>query len=272
MMRFSRPVTLLMSLILGAAVFASCSDGGSDVPAPTASPPAAATDPGQATSEPQATPEAAFQSFRYTVDFEATLDSPSAGRVTSLERHVEGVYAAPGSHAFTGAFGPQSPRHQAVAIGDDAWYREGGGTWQKMALSDLLVLGAVALTSAQPGFLNDAGLEEKLSGLESTPEETDGAAARKYTVPVDQVARVEGFLRSAFFQEVAGLEGFQLTLWVDDASGALLRAELSTTATPAAILGADAVQDIPPDTRATVALEIRLSQVNDSTIRISPPV
>ncbi|MEX2159075.1 MAG: hypothetical protein WEB04_06685 [Dehalococcoidia bacterium] len=260
---------ILASLIIGVAI--ACGGGASNN-APTATAPVVTPAP-IATGEPGPTPEPAFQSFAYEVQFVAAIESASSQPITSIERRAEGLFQAPGSHAFGGGLGVvgQTPGHQAVVIGDQAWYREGDGAWQQITTTAFLQLGASALTSAQPGFLNETAFEGKLEGLDFTTEESAGVTAHKYSVPADEVNRIGSLLRIAFIQDISQLENVVLTAWTSEETGALVRFELSTLAPPAAVLG-QVPENIPADAKARVTLHVELSRINDSSIRISPPI
>lgn len=261
------PVVILASLLIGVSI--ACGDSNN---APTATAPVVTLAP-ITTGEPGLTPEPAFQSFAYEVQFVAAIESARSQPITSIERRAEGLFEAPGSHAFGGGLGVvgQTPPHQGVIIGDRAWYREGEGGWQEMPASEFVQLSASALTSAQPGFLNDATFENKLEGLDFTTEESSGVMAHKYIVPADEVDRIGSLLRIAFLQDISELENFVLTAWTSEETGALVRFELSTLAPSAAVLG-QVPENIPADAKARVTLHVELSRINDSSIRISPPI
>lgn len=255
-----------------AALSAGCGGGDGKGAATTATAPAPTPAP-VATGTPGPTPQPAFQSFAYDVQFVAAIESPASGPVMSIERRVQGVFEAPSSHAFAGGLGVpgQTPGHQAVVIGDQAWYREDDGAWQQMTAAAFLELGASALTSAHPGFLNDTAYEGKLQGLDFTTEESAGVTARKYVVSASETGRIGDLLRYAFLQDISQLQNVDLTVWTSEATGALVRLELSTTTTPAAVLG-QVPDNVPADAQARVTLHVELSQINDPSIKVSPPI
>jgi hypothetical protein len=226
-----------------------------------------------ATGEPGPTPEPAFQSFAYEVQFVAAIESADSRPLTSIERRAQGLFAAPGSHAFGGGLGVvgQTPPHQGVVIGDRAWYREGAGAWQEMTAAQFAEVSASALTSVQAGFLNDGTFEDKLDGLDFTTEQSSDVTAHKYTVPAEEVDRVGSLLRIALLQNISELENVDLTVWTSEETGALVRVELSTLAPAAAVLG-QVPEGIQPGAKARVTLHVELSRINDPTIRIAPPI
>ena len=255
-----------------AALSAGCGGGDGKGAATTATAPAP-TPAAVATGTPGPTPQPAFQSFAYDVQFVAALESPTSGPVTSISRRAQGVFEGPSSHAFAGGLGVpgQTPGHEAVLVGDQAWYREDNGAWQQMTAAAFLQLGASALTSAQPGFLNDTAFEGKLQGLDFTTEESAGVRAHKYVVPAGEIDRIGSLFRYAFLQDISQLQNVGLTVWTSEETGALVRVELSMTTTPAAVLG-QVPDTMPADAQARVTLHVELSQINDPSIKVSPPV
>ena len=270
-------LTLLLSLLLVLA--ASCGDGdgdildGDDEPAATAiatdvpdEEPTAAATPASATS--------AFESYHYTVELTVTVPASGAGSGGAISGLVEGDFVAPGSHAFTSRyeFAGIAGSSQVVIIGDDAWYRGAGdGPWTASSSRDPFVLEEISLTSADEGFLNDADFVQGLRTLESTPEEINGVQTRKYVIPREAVEALRGLLGAGFGEDLAGLETFEMTVWVEPESSGLVRAEFVATATED-FLEPGAPFELDPGSTIEVEMTINLTRINDPAIEIEPPI
>lgn len=272
MPRSLRVFALLAGLLLLAGLAAAC--GGDDEEAkPTATAVEEATETPEATEE-SGTPQAEypFESFHYTVEIDFTISAPGEAEETAISGLIEGDFVAPDSHAFTSRFefGGLSGTQEVVIIGDDAWIREGSGEWRATTLSDPDVQGALDLTSADPGFLQDPEFAQDISVLDSTPETIGGIQTRRYHIPKEAVDTLVELLGEEFLQDASGLEEFEMTVWLEGESGTLIRAELIATASPA-LLGEEQTFDLPPDATVNVSMTINLSRFDDPTIEIEPP-
>ncbi len=242
MQRFVRIFTLLVSvLLLVGLIAAACGDGDEQEAEPTA------------TTAAEAPETAAEQTF--------------------ISGQVEGDFVAPDSHSFTSTFefAGISGSQEVVIIGNDAWTREGAGDWTKTTADDPEVQDATDLTSADPEFLFSEDLAEGIAVLESEPETIDGVETRRYHIPMEAVEAIVGLLGEEFLEDAGGLEEFEMTVWLEEQSGALVRAELNATAGPE-IFGGDAGFDLSPDASAIISMTINLTQINDPDIRIEPPI
>ena len=74
-----------------------------------------------------------------------------------------------------------------------------------------------------------------------------------------------------FLADTAGLEDFEMTVWLDEETDGLVRAELTATAGPD-IFGDDAGFNLADDATVTVSMTINVTQINDPDIEIEPPV
>ena len=272
-----RLLTLLLSAVMLAGL-AACGGGddGDDTPTATAVATEVPAD-GEPTEEPDATSEpageAAFDSYHYTVDLVFTISAPGETDETFVSGQVEGDFVAPDSHSFetTFEFAGLSVSQAAVIIGDDAWLKEGSGDWQATTRSDSAVLDALALTSADPGFLDDENFADDFAALDSTSEELNGVQTRKYFIPKEAVDTLVDLLGDEFLADTAGLQEFEMTVWLEEETGTLVRAEFDAIAGPE-ILGEDAGFSLPEDASAHVTMVINLTQINDSSISIEPPI
>lgn len=242
-------------------------------------PPVAAEAPTATTEAPIARPTVApsgaspFDSFHYTVDMEFTISEPGEEAGTLISVSVEGDFVAPDSHAFTSKFefAGLSGTQEVVIIGDDAWLREGSGDWVQTTSSDPDVLDAIDLTSADPDFLWDEDFARNISVLDSQPETLDGVQTRRYHIPREAVDMLASLLGQGLLQDTAGLEEFEMTVWLEEETRALVRAEFTATASPELIDGG-APFDVSPDATLNVAMSIRLTSLNDPSIEIEPPL
>lgn len=274
MPRFLRIFAFLSGLLLLAGLAFACGDGGEE-----AKPTATATEEATEEPEPTATEETEapqaeypFQRFHYTVEMDFTISAPGEGEETAISGRIEGDFVAPDSHAFTSRFefGGLSGTQEVVIIGNDAWIREGSGEWRATSRSDPDVQGALDLTSADPGFLQDPEFAQDISVLESTPETIGGIQTRRYHIPKEAVDTLVELLGEEFLQDASGLEEFEMTVWLEEESGTLIRAELIATASPE-LLGEEETFDLPPGATVNVSMTISLSRFDDPTIEIVPP-
>lgn len=279
MQRFVRTFAFLVSLLLLAGVVAACGGGGEAEPTatavsePTEAPEATPTEVGEA--EPTVAPAgaSAFDSFHYTVAMEFTISEPGAEDETFISGQVEGDFVTPDSHAFSSTFefAGLSATQEVVIIDEDAWLRQGGGDWTETARLDTEVQDAISLSSADAGFLQDQGFAEDLAVLDSEPETINGVETRKYFIPSEAVDTLVGLLGEDFLADASGLEEFEMTVWLEEETGALVRAEFTATAT-AELLGEDAVTGLSPDATLAISMAINLTQINSPSIEIEPPI
>lgn len=251
MIRFFRIalVPLLLVLVAGFALACDGDDNGGD---PTAT--AAMTgEPDDATEAPGAT----------------ATESASG---TAIAGHIEGDFVAPNSHAFTQRFevGGLSGEQSVVIIGPDAWVREGSGDWERLSSDDPEVIDLLDLTSGDVDFLDSTELGDDLAALDSESEEINGVATRRYFIPREAVATLVDVLGGDFIGDAAGLEEFEMTVWVGEESGAIIRAEIEAIAGPD-LLGGGTGFDISPDSSVQLSLTIDRTQINDPDIVIEPP-
>jgi hypothetical protein len=212
-------------------------------------------------------PSGAFESYRYavTIGFNV-VGEESAG----INGTIDGEYLAPDSHAFSQAYqlAGLEASNDVVIIGDDAWEREGDGDWETTDRDAI----NVDLTSADPDFFTDADFAEDIAVFDSEPDEVGGRQARRYSFDREQLAQVGELLGEDFFEEGSpeGIQEFEFTVWVDDETDALLRAEIDATATAEA-LGETGLA-IQPGQVVHVTLTLELRDVNDTSIVIEPPI
>jgi hypothetical protein len=263
MPRLLRLAACLLGLFVLIAGTAACGGGGGDDdedPTPTSA----------ATEEPSSTNP--FDSFHYTVDLEFSVVADSEdGLITGT---VEGDYVAPDSHAFSTSFSVAglSGTEEAVIIDDQAWYRESGTEWRETTRDDPDIVSAIELTSADPGFLSADNLGEDLAGLDSEIEERNGVSTRRYHIPRDAVDTLIDIFGDEFLQDASGLRDFEMTVWLEEESGALIRAEFSASASPELFGEEDPFLGLDPNDAIVVSMVIDLTQINDSSISIEPPI
>lgn len=281
MPRFPRLLALLIVAPLLAALVAACGDDG-DEKEPTATAPAAEE---TATEAPPTTPEATepeptesaglipFDSLHYVVDLEITIAQPGEADETFISGQIEGDYVAPDSHAFSNTFefGGLSGTEEIVIIGDDAWIREGQGDWTATSRLAPEIVNTLDLTSADPGFLSATDLAEGISALDSEPDSVNGVQTRRYQIPKEAIETLSEILGEDFLADTAGLEDFEMTVWLDEETDGLVRAELTATASPD-IFGDDAGFNLAEDATVTISMTIDVTQINDPAIEIEPPI
>ena len=282
-MRPRLPLALLLtSLVLLAGVAFACGgDGDDDAAEPTATEeerdttPAEADD-GEPTDEPEPTQassgEPPFDSYHYTVDLAFTVEDAGDTEGTSISGSVEGDFVAPDSHSFTSSFefAGIGVTQEAVIIGDDAWYREGSGDWTATTVSDPQVQDALSLSSADPGFLQDQEFASDISALDSEAETLNGVETRRYHIPKEAIETLAELLGEDFLEDAAGLEDFEMTVWLEDETGGLVRAEFTATASPD-VFGAGAPFDLSAGATVSITMTINVTQINDESIEIEPP-
>ncbi len=263
-----------LALLAGTLVFfgivATACGGGGDKGG--AKPTSTVAEPTETRREPSGG-AAPFDSFHYTVDLGFTVTEPGQQEETFISGQVEGDFVGPDSHAFSSsfAFGGLSGTQEVVIIGDDAWIKEAGGDWRKATRADSAVADAIDLTSADPDFLQDPEISDALAALDSEPETINGVDTLRYHIPKSALPALTSLLGEDFLQDVSGLKEFEMTVWLEEETRALVRADLTASATPE-LLGQDAPFDISPDSTLTVTMLINLTQINDSDINIEPPI
>lgn len=205
-----------------------------------------------------------FDSFHYTVEIGFTVDGEDGG----IGVNIEGDYVAPESHSYVQSFsfGGLSGSESAVIIGDDAWSREGEGDWAESSPSLL----NTDLTSADPDFFSDPEFIDDIAVLDSVDDEVDGREARRYEFTLDQLDAIVAILGDEFLEDLDGVEDLSMTVWVDKEETALLRAELSATASAEAL--GDTGLDLEPGQLVTVQMNILVTDVNDDSIEIEAPI
>lgn len=232
--------------------------------------------PTRASGQRTATPRAArtstsagpalhsFDSFHYSVEIAFTVDDEDGGIGVS----IEGDYVSPDSHSYVQSFsfGGLSGSESAIIIGDDAWAREGEADWEESSPSFL----NTDLTSADPDFFSDPEFIEDIEVLDSDDDEVDGREARRYEFSLDDIDTIVEILGDEFLEDMEGVEDLSMTVWVDKEETALLRAELTATASAEAL--GDTGLDLDPGQLVTVEMHILVTQVNDGSIEIEAPI
>ena len=280
MPRYLRAVLLIAAIALLATGAVACKSGKKkSEPAKTSTPAAASdakTPSGEKTPRPTApsgTSASPFDSFHFTVDLDFQVDDPAQQDGTLVKGRVEGDFVAPDSHAFTSTFEffGLSFSEEAVIIGEDAWYRETGSEWRTTTRDDPDVQNALSLTSADPGFLQDPEFESNLSSLDSEDDVKNGVPTRRYTITREQVEALTQLLGESFLEDSAGIEDLEMTVWLEKESGALVRAELSATATAEA-LGGDSTFNLSEGSTVSIEMTINVTQIDDEGISVEPPI
>jgi hypothetical protein len=260
-------------------------DGGGDVTASaTAAPterageresPVPTLDPsGRATSTPA--PALGLRSFRYTSEFSIEADAPGDAPPDSVRGRVDGTFVAPDLHAWTqtGSVGDISVREEWVFLPDAAWRRDGGaGAWEQLSRGEGEALANADLTSLDRDFLAlDEDFVESLSALQAQADTVDGRTARYYVLTqndIDTISRLLGpdAFGGAPIDEIRDLE---FRIWLDDETGALLRADFSATAPPEA-LGDEPPFAVAPGSVLRLRLTVALRDVNSDAVTVEPP-
>ncbi|MEX0785574.1 MAG: hypothetical protein WD939_02960 [Dehalococcoidia bacterium] len=278
MPRFLRMIALLAGALLMVVLLAACGgDDGGDDGEPTETPAATEVVDGEPDDEPTDTPglaaEQPFDSYHYEVEVGFTVTEPGEESSELITVNVEGDYAGPDSHSFTNSFSFAgiSATQDVVIIGDDAWFRESGGDWTATTALDPEVLDSIDLTSADPGFLQDSDLANDFASLDSEPEERNGVQTRRYFIPKEAVEALVDILGEDFLSDTGGLQEFEMTVWLEEESDALIRAELEAVASPE-LLGDEPGFSVSPDAVLNLTMLIDVTQINDSGISIEPPI
>ncbi len=207
-----------------------------------------------------------LDSFHYQVDISFAV----VGEDGSIGGSIEGDYVAPDSHSYQQTFtiGGISGSEDAIIIGDEAWSREGEEDW---AEADRFGLNT-DLTSADDEFIADAEFIDDIAALKSEDSDVDGRPARKYTFTKDDIDVITDILGEGFLNadNLADIQDFSFVIWVDEDKDVILRAELKATALAAAL--GDTGLGVDPKQTITVSLTLHLSDVNDKSIEIEPPI
>ncbi len=274
MHRYLRAALLIAALALVATGAIACKSS-SKKAAPTATKSTASGTPTMAaTGQPTSVSGAStFKSFHYTVGLDFQVNDPNQPQSSLIKGKVEGDFVAPDSHSFTSQFqlAGISYSEQAVIIGQDAWYKNSGSDWRATTRDDADVKNAISLTSADPGFLQDPEFANNLSALDSQPDTINGVEARRYFIPKGAVQALSQLLGNSFLKNAAGLQDFQMTVWLENKTRGLVRAELTATASPD-VFGANAPFNVSPESTVSINMTINLTQINDESISVRPPI
>ncbi|HLB22595.1 MAG TPA: hypothetical protein VJP07_00725 [Dehalococcoidia bacterium] len=207
-----------------------------------------------------------LDSFHYEVEIAFNV----AGEDVAISGRIEGDYVAPDAHSYTQefSFAGISGSEAAVIIGGEAWRREGESDWEEVDPSDL----NTDLTSADPEFIADSEFVEDIDVFDSEEDQVDGRAARKYSFTKEDIDAIAGLLGDDFIDEndLGDIDAFTMVVWIDEEEEVILRADLSATAKAAAL--GDTGLGVDPDQLVEVTLTLRLSNVNDGSIEIEPPI
>ena len=280
MHRYLRAALLVAAIALVATGAIACRSSSKKKPEPTATKTQAAATSAKRTpagKTPAATTttgaSAAFDSFHYTVTLDFQVNDPAQPESSLINGNVEGDFVAPDSHAFTSQFDffGLSFSEEAVIIGDDAWYRESDGDWRATTRDDADVQNALSLTSADPGFLQDPEFSSNLSGLDSESDTINGVETRRYHIPKEAIEALSQLLGESFLQDAAGLQDFEMTVWLEKETDSLVRAELTATASPE-VFGGDAPFDLSPEATVSIHMTINVTRINDDRISVEPPI
>jgi hypothetical protein len=237
---------------------------------------AAGTTTTQATTTPKAgaTSSAvnALDSYHYVVNIKFELSGSESG----VQGTIEGDYVGPDSHSFTQTFdvGGIQGKESTVIIGDDAWIMGTGDTdWRATTADDPDVSGSLDLTSADPTFFADQSFVDDISAFDSKSESVDGRDARRYDFDRDQFAKLGDAFGSDIISQsdLAGITAFTMSVWVDDETNTLIRAELNASGPAEELLKDSPISSNPGDV-ASITLNFHITQVNDKSIKIDPPV
>lgn len=193
-------------------------------------------------------------------------------REIQLKLAVEGDFVAPDSHAFSNRFevGGRLVTRDAVIIGDAAWYREETADWVETTRDDPEVVDLVAQSSAAPDFLQAQDFVRGVQVIEGEAESINGVSTIRYIIPPETASAAVDLFAEAFLQGGGSLEQFDLTVWLEERSGGLVRAEFVAVGT-AEILGETAAE-LDPDAEVVITLTVNLTRINDPDIIVEPPI
>lgn len=282
MLRLFRIGVIAFALFVATGLTFACDDAGEDEPEVTATVAAesdqtptvdeAVAPTEESTSTPE--PPLGLESFHYTVALDMTIDQPAPQEDATITGTVEGDFVAPWSHAWEQSFelAGLSGSESFVIIGDDAWKREGIGAWEETTQADLAAADALDLTAADPSFLGDLEFTNELGELEGEPEQINGVSALRYDLSEQIDAFIDLFGTDFFQGEAAGLEDLEMTVWLEEGTQTLVRADLAAVAGPEILAGTDAPFAISTDAKVRVHMTIDITQMNDPSIRVEPPI
>jgi hypothetical protein len=272
MHRYLRAALLIAALALVATGGIACKSG-SKKTATTATKTQPVSTSAKNTPTTGASASPLFDSFHYTVDLDFQVNDPNQTQSSLIKGKVEGDFVAADSHSFTSQFdfAGLSYSEQAVIIGQDAWYKDSASDWRATTRDDADVQNAISLTSADPGFLQDPEFSNNLSALDSQPDTINGVETRRYFIPKEAVQALSQLLGDSFLKNSAGLQDFEMTVWLENQTGGLVRAELTATASPD-VFGASAPFNVSPESTVSINMTINLVQINDESISVRPPI
>jgi hypothetical protein len=201
-------------------------------------------------------------SFRYdlTISIEVSEDATSPLAI-DLSMELSGAVITPDREHTTVKvdFGFFAIDLETIRIGTQTWAREPAGQWavespgEEALPLDLSPLDITACSEF-------SSLQAVISGLAGTVETVNGVSAVRYDMNADQFA-------SAFPDEAGSesdlptddLENITISLWVARDSGIPIRLILEGTSTG-------------DDAGSTVKLELNLTDLNSSSIKIEAPI
>lgn len=207
-------------------------------------------------------------SYRYEAILDFSVASPSGdSRFTGTKR---GVFVAPDRHMVTAALivdGRPGPEERVTIIGGDAWYDDGSGA-VIAAPNDSRVRGVVAdVTSVNGGLFPGGDVYDTIVGMPFAQEQVGDFSTRRFTADSSDPALLSALTdRGSFGPRLVDAEVAQLTIWVDEASGVIVRTRLEVSGGPGVLGG-----DVPRGAAVDLLLAVELSDVNDPSIEISPP-
>lgn len=212
-----------------------------------------------------------LDSYHYTVNIEFSV----TGNANGINGKIEGDYVAPGSHAFTQTFEVAGIKGEesTVIIGGDAWQKQTSGDWKKTTADDPAVVSSTDLTSADPTFFADQSFVDDIKVFQAKKDTVDGRAARRYDFDRDQFAQLGDAFGSDIISpaDLAGITDFKMSVWVDEDTGTLARAEITASGPAAELLKNSPITSKPGDT-ASISLKFTITQFNDKSIKIEPPI
>jgi hypothetical protein len=192
---------------------------------------------------------------------EYTFDSNSEPDIDS-DLDIEGSYVAPDSHEFTvaGRAAGTAVDLEVVIIDDEAWIREPGGDWTPRTRTEVESLTFASTANASfleqyPEFL------EALADLDGESDTVGGRDAVRYDQAGESAsAFMRVFGTSSDNLQLGDIE--DLTIWIDEETGHLLRASFSATGENV---------DLPGDSVA-ITIDVEISDVDEESIEIEPPI
>lgn len=267
--RFVLLAIVALSIGLGAL---GCKSGGKKAEA-CALPTAASS---QSTATQTETPEAAdlpFGCFHYVIDIDFSISQPGQPEQSGISGTIEGDYVSPDSHSFTNRFAVSglAGTQDVIIIGPDAWIREGQGDWVATTADDPDVIDTITLTTVDPGFPAAGDFASDISTLDSEPDTVNSVETRRYAISNEAVQALKDLLGDSFLPDSSGIRDFEMTVWLEQESNGLVRAELTGTA-DRSIFGGQTGLTIPDDATVGFSMTINLTRLNDTSISIEPPI